>query len=82
MKTRTIIIKNCDGRKAVNIRGYIEMRLRKLIDKLSCQYVGEGCSMVVFSVRTSDTRFEELKHELDALYPETCVYLEPKKAEP
>ena len=75
---RTIIVRNADVKKVLNIKGYIEMRLRKVIDKLTCQIIEDDLGTVVFHVRTSDERFAELKQELDTLYPSTCIYLMPK----
>lgn len=75
---RTIIVRSTDVKKVLNIKGYIEMRLRKVIDKLTCQIIEDDLGTVVFHVRTSDERFVELKQELDTLYPSTCIYLMPK----
>lgn len=75
---RTIIVRSADVKKVLNIKGYIEMRLRKVIDKLTCQIIEDDLGTVVFHVRTSDERFAELKQELDTLYPSTCIYLMPK----
>lgn len=75
---KTIIVRNSDAKKVLNIKGYIEMRLRKIIDKLTCQIIEDDLGTVVFHVKTSDERFTELKQELDTLYPSTCIYLAPK----
>lgn len=81
MKGIIIIKDGTDVAKVMNMKGFIEMRLRKIIDKLSCQLVGDGRNTIVFHVKTSAKNFEEIKNELDVLYPNSCVYLQPKKAE-
>lgn len=78
MKGIIVIKDGKDIKKVMNMKGFIEMRLRKLIDKLNCQLVGDEQNTVIFHVRTSDKRFDELKNELDNLYPGSCVYLMPK----
>lgn len=74
-----IIIK--DGRdikKVYNIRGYLEMRIRKHFDKLNCQFVRDNQRTVIFNVKTTKRTFESIKEKLDALYPGLCVYLQKK----
>ena len=78
MKGIIIVKDGTDAAKVMNMKGYIEMRLRKIIDKLSCQLVGDGNNTIIFQVRTSEKKFEELKNELDKLYPGAVVYLQPK----
>lgn len=78
MKGIIVIKDGKDIKKVMNMKGFIEMRLRKLIDKINCQLVGDEQNTVIFHVRTSDKRFAELKQELDTLYPSTCIYLMPK----
>lgn len=79
MKGIIVIKDGKDITKVMNMKGFIEMRLRKIIDKVTCQLVGDGNNTVVFHVKTSKKRFEELKNNLDELYPKACVYLQPKE---
>lgn len=58
-----------------NIRGYVDMRIRKFIDKTSAKLVGDTKETVVINVRTKRSIFEELKQEINELYPGTCVFL-------
>lgn len=76
-----IVIVKGDIKKVYNVKGYIEMRIRKLFDKLTCQLVDDEHTTVVFQVRTNKKTFDELKNELNKLYPGSCVYLEPKAEE-
>lgn len=75
---KTIIIRDGELKKVLNIKGFIEMRLRKVIDRLACQIVEDGLNTVVFHVKTSNKIFEEIRIELDKLYPGSCIYLTPK----
>ena len=73
-----IIIK--DGRsinKVMNIKGYIEMRLRRYIDKFTCQMVGDSNNTIIFNIRTSKKRFNLIKEDLLKISKE-CVILEAK----
>lgn len=73
-----IVVVKGDIKKVCNVKGHIEMRIRKLFDKLTCQLVDDDHSTVVFHVKTNKKTFDEIKHELNTLYPGSCMYLEPK----
>lgn len=74
-----IIVKGTDVKEIFNMKGYIEMRLRKFVDKLTCQLVDDAHTCVVFNVKTSKERFESIRDELNELFPKKCVYLRKKE---
>lgn len=76
-----IIVKDADIKKVWNVKGYIEMRIRKWFDKMRCQLVDDKHTTVIFHVKTQKKNFESIKEELEMLYPGSFVYLQPKKAE-
>lgn len=77
--TNIIIVKEESVAKIMNIKGYIEMRLRP-IDKLGCQLVDDAHTCVAFQIRTSKKRFETIAEELYGLFPGVCCCLTKKEA--
>lgn len=74
--TGVIIVKGSeDVHLAHEIGTYVEMRIRRFIDKVSYKPVGDSKHTVVLNVRTKRNTFEELKEELNDLYPKKCVFL-------
>jgi len=74
-----IIVKDGDIKKVWNVKGFIEMRIRKLFDKMNCQLVDDSNNTVIFHVKTKKEIFDSIKEELEVLYPGSFVYLQPKK---
>lgn len=75
----TIIIK--DGRdikEVENVKGYIEMTIKKPFDKLSCLLVGDSMNTVIFRVKTKEKRFDLIKEKLMELNPEGYVFIQAK----
>ena len=78
--TGTIIIKDGRNIKEVeNVKGFIEMSIRKPFDKLKCQLVEDKMFTVIFSVKTSKKRFNLIKEKLERLNPEAYVFLQAKR---
>lgn len=78
---QNIIIVN-DGTEmatVLNVKHYIQMRLRKHFDKINCQFVANEHNTIVFHVKTKKKIFESIKNELDVLYPGLCTYLQQKE---
>ena len=73
-----VIIK--DGRKVndevMNVKGFIEMNIRKPFDKLECQMVNDSMNTVIFGVKTSQKRFDLIQEHLEKLNPEGYVFLQ------
>lgn len=74
-----IIVNEENVGKVINMKYYIKMRIRKFFDKINCQVVENENHTVVFHVKTSKKIFNEIKAELEVLYPNTCTYLQTKE---
>lgn len=70
-----VVVHSDKVRKVYDVKGYIEMRLRRFVDRLDCRLVDGDCTTVIFQVRTKRTRFDEISRELNKLYPGMCVCL-------
>lgn len=76
----TIIIKDGRDIKEVNnVKGFVEMNIRKLIDKLDCQLVNDNMNTVIFQVKTNKKRYNLIKEHLERLNPENYVFLQAKR---
>ena len=74
-----IIVRESNVSEILNMKGYIEMRIRKHFDKLTCQLVDDAHTCVAFQVKTKKKTFESIKDELNELYPKKCVYVTKKE---
>lgn len=74
-----IIIKDGRDIKEVNnVKGFVEMNIRKLIDKMECQLVNDNMNTVIFRVKTNKKRYNLIKEHLEELNPENYVFLQAK----
>lgn len=72
-----IIVK--DGKNLVrvlNIAGYIDMSIRKCIDKADYQIIDEDHKVIIFTVKTKKKIFNTIKATLNKVYPGLCLFLE------
>lgn len=80
----SIIVKDANAKIVLNMKGYLEMRLgwnwlSRLFKKIDYKLVDDALTCVVFQVKTRKETFEQLKKELDELFPGKCVYLVKKE---
>lgn len=75
-----VIVKNgTDIKKVNNVKGFIEMNIRRLVDKLDCKLVYDERNTVIFIVDTDRKNFEFIKEQLEVACPGECVFVEPKE---